>query len=1040
MKRKKYSILLFILPMIFSMVTSLSKADALSNGSSNFTLTEENPGIGYWTPGTLSTGVTTGSYPFAMMINRSTREYIYCIEPGIYSQNGDNYNARDVASMFNYLQSTYISGRTTAAQKQLWVTRILQTLNNTTRYSTGSAAQQLDNNIRYAATNSLIWEVVAEERDGSFNYIGARPGYVSVDSVIHFNDSSYTNRYYQIRNEIEDIMKKYSTRPVFSTNSASGAQTIVLDTYNSSTGTFSKTFTDTNGVAKYYKFTSSNSNISVTTNSANQITISSKVANATGTISGYNNSIRGNADNSTSLVTGHGAGNAQYVLSAVNLTDPTRNAYYNIKTSVAATTGSLTINPNGGSWNGGTSTQKFTQTVGTTKNIALPNRTGYTFSGWSTSGKGLFDGKIASQGFSTPGITYGAHISNIGWTSWTTNGGASNSNLSNGIEAFQLALSNGLSNNFDVQYNAYVEGAGWQGWKSDGTVAGTAGQSKRIQAIQIKLTGVLANYYNVQYRTYVQNVGWQSWVTNGTTSGIAGKNLADIQVQITPKASSFNGTANKYYFLDGNGTLTANWTSNNYTVIFNGNNATQGSMANQSFRYDVAQNLRANSFSRIGYTFTGWNTKADGTGTNYSNQQSVKNLTTANGGTVTLYAQWKINNYTLTVDPNGGIWASKANSQTFTQNYLSTKTIQDPTRAHYRFLNWNLSGAGTLSNKTFTYGAGNATLTAQWQKLTPPVLSSKDHYVFVGDMLSEASIKESIGITDAIYTDADIRPTLKLYDYSAIDFNQKGVYEVTATATNSGINYSEDSSDYMGIVKFRVYVIDTADAEHILSPVRYISVDYYNTLSLDSKWREFPNLNKKLIDSLNKQINPATENGAKGLYEEEDVIFQLSLTNSDVEALQEVYKNNYTLSTEEALQILADNQNIVFDKIKEQWVFDGVNWKYQKANGQFAVNETLILDGFAYIFDEDGHIQSEPQISDVEQKTLVFKIINQDTFCVDSNGIIQVGLQNVDGKLYYFNNGQVPGKMLGAMVKENQMIDGKMYYFDSETGIVVNIV
>ena len=88
--------------------------------------------------------------------------------------------------------------------------------------------------------------------------------------------------------------------------------------------------------------------------------------------------------------------------------------------------------------------------------------------------------------------------------------------------------------------------------------------------------------------------------------------------------------------------LYAQWTPNKYTVKFDGNGSTSGSTAEQTFTYDQAQNLNKNGYIRDGYTFNGWNTKADGTGTSYTDQQSVINLTSANNGTVTLYAQWKV--------------------------------------------------------------------------------------------------------------------------------------------------------------------------------------------------------------------------------------------------------------------------------------------------------------------------------------------------------------------------------------------------------------
>lgn len=79
-----------------------------------------------------------------------------------------------------------------------------------------------------------------------------------------------------------------------------------------------------------------------------------------------------------------------------------------------------------------------------------------------------------------------------------------------------------------------------------------------------------------------------------------------------------------------------------FTIQFNGNGNTGGSMANQTINYGTSAALANNAFSRTGYTFNGWNTKANGTGTSYSNRASYRAPASANSGTlVTLYAQWK---------------------------------------------------------------------------------------------------------------------------------------------------------------------------------------------------------------------------------------------------------------------------------------------------------------------------------------------------------------------------------------------------------------
>ena len=100
----------------------------------------------------------------------------------------------------------------------------------------------------------------------------------------------------------------------------------------------------------------------------------------------------------------------------------------------------------------------------------------------------------------------------------------------------------------------------------------------------------------------------------------------------------------------GKKSFTAHWTANHYTVHFdanatNGINAT-GSMDDQTFTYDESQALTKNTFTRPGYTFAGWNTKSDGTGTSYADGYKLNNLSATNNGTVTLYAKWKVISWT----------------------------------------------------------------------------------------------------------------------------------------------------------------------------------------------------------------------------------------------------------------------------------------------------------------------------------------------------------------------------------------------------------
>lgn len=85
-----------------------------------------------------------------------------------------------------------------------------------------------------------------------------------------------------------------------------------------------------------------------------------------------------------------------------------------------------------------------------------------------------------------------------------------------------------------------------------------------------------------------------------------------------------------------------------YKIAFNGNGGS-GKINFMSMTYDKTARLPSNTFVYTGKHFTGWNTRADGKGTVYENREFVKNLTSSDGGTVTLYAQWEENVYGVTL-------------------------------------------------------------------------------------------------------------------------------------------------------------------------------------------------------------------------------------------------------------------------------------------------------------------------------------------------------------------------------------------------------
>ncbi len=167
-------------------------------------------------------------------------------------------------------------------------------------------------------------------------------------------------------------------------------------------------------------------------------------------------------------------------------------------------------------------------------------------------------------------------------------------------------------------------------------------------------------------------------------------------------------------------TLYAHWTRNAYTVKFNGNGATSGSMSNQSFSYDTWQKLTNKGFSRTGYTFAGWNTKANGTGAGYSNQASVRNLTSTNNATVNLYAQWTPVTYTITYNLGGGSLPTGNSNPTSYTIETNTFTLINPSKANYNFAGWTGTGltSASTSVKVNKGSTGNRSYTATFTPKT----------------------------------------------------------------------------------------------------------------------------------------------------------------------------------------------------------------------------------------------------------------------------------------------------------------------------------
>jgi uncharacterized repeat protein (TIGR02543 family) len=159
-----------------------------------------------------------------------------------------------------------------------------------------------------------------------------------------------------------------------------------------------------------------------------------------------------------------------------------------------------------------------------------------------------------------------------------------------------------------------------------------------------------------------------------------------------------------------------------YTVTYDGNGNMGGSVPADTTNYaqDQVVTVPGNpgSLVKTHFTFAGWNTASDGSGTNYAQGQTFK----IGSSDVRLYAKWTANpTYTVTYDGNG---ATGGSVPTDTTNYQTgnTVTVSGNTgtlvKTGNTFAGWNTASDGSGTNYTqgltFKMGSSNVILYAIW--------------------------------------------------------------------------------------------------------------------------------------------------------------------------------------------------------------------------------------------------------------------------------------------------------------------------------------
>lgn len=243
-----------------------------------------------------------------------------------------------------------------------------------------------------------------------------------------------------------------------------------------------------------------------------------------------------------------------------------------------------------------------------------------------------------------------------------------------------------------------------------------------------------ANPASIQYRD-----DWGATGSTPDTTGVTGQDVTIAQNGFTRPGYTFTGWARdrrtnpslqpggRYTLTPGTTTLWAQWKADPAHLIYNANTGSTSQTRRTDGVVDQTLTVIANPFTRSGYTFTGWNTQADGRGRAYTAGNGFRLVADPKSNPVNtsvLYAQWRINRVTLKFNPNGGT----GGYPDITVDAFTTVTIpadaKEPKvqRPGFRFTGWAMKptpgagdtilspGKGTVSMPD----QGSITVYAQW--------------------------------------------------------------------------------------------------------------------------------------------------------------------------------------------------------------------------------------------------------------------------------------------------------------------------------------
>ena len=338
-----------------------------------------------------------------------------------------------------------------------------------------------------------------------------------------------------------------------------------------------------------------------------------------------------------------------------------------------------------------------TYTTGSSVRLYAPQKTGYTFLGWTYSG------------VTEPVLNVSISAGEYGNRAFTANWRANSYTVSFNANGGECSITEKR-----VTYDDYValptperEGYRFLGWYEE-TAKFTSSYWKTTRNVNLVAKWELIPYTVTYYLAGGTNATGNPASYNAATESFSLFAPSRVGYEFTGWTFDGQTTPTKNVTVakgsKGNRVFYANWDAKSFTV---GLDANGGECAQTSIgvTYDDIYTLPVPT--RRGYTFLGW----------YYGESKYESGTCKISDNITLVAQWSIINYSISYTLNGGTNAT-GNPTTYT--VVSGATVKNPTRTGYTFLGWTYAGASTPTKDVkITEGTiGSLTLTAHWDANT----------------------------------------------------------------------------------------------------------------------------------------------------------------------------------------------------------------------------------------------------------------------------------------------------------------------------------